>query len=973
MSSHPGSRVVDGSIEDLPTVLAELGSSRVLVLTGPSRRFVERLDQVLGTYPFEVFGEARRHVPSEVVSRASERLKEFRADTLITLGGGAATGLAKALRLEHDVKFVAIPTTYSGSEYTTLFGVTEGRSKRTGRDARVLPDAVVRDVSLTRDMPLGLSVSSLLNALAHPLARLDGGAPGEVPQQVVKQIVDALEVLFVEPRSAGARRSAFVAAEHAARSIESGSVGEHHKLVHALGGALDLEHSVLHSVILPHSARVLREAHPEAFEAFSRLVDCPDIEGMLFDYLTRAGLPTSLAELGVELEALQTRLRDMSESMQTRARDAFHGRRPSRYTRRENWGFSEAVSLQGPELHQARRVVLCIHGRGSTADAILVRARQVLGDDPFVALVAPQAPSNRWYTGRHNESRSRLGGELSEALEGLERVARRILEHVKSNQLVIFGFSQGACLAIELAIELDAPIAGVVAYAGSRIGLAEEGPAVPGTLSGAAVLLGKSQHDSWLTDAELERARREFERAGCRVEVVEAPGDTHDVLALQRISARPLLRGATPQRNTGGFGAFHETEDLPGALPRAQNSPLPAPYGLTPEQVNATGFTVRRRDNARSWLYRVRPSAQQSALTPYEHPTLSHDFEGRAPEVNLTGYHPLALPTAPTDFVDGLCTIGGAGSVSARRGFAVHVYAANRSMEERAFCNADASMLVVPEHGALTLLTEMGVLAVAPGQVAIVPRGLRFSALLPDGAARGYVAEVFGRGFELPERGPAGANGLTDARHFEAPVAWHEDRLSPGYAVVSKLGGKLYRARQDFSPFDVVAWHGNYTPYSYKLAHFSPVSNVRVDHADPSIYTVLSAPLDEPGSNAVDFVVFAPRWDPTEHTFRPPYFHRNATTEFNGIIFHRSRGDFEPGCYFLTPAMTPHGIVSRNLPASQPAHEVTPARPIEDSLWFQFESTLPMSLTRWAESAPNRARHWRAVWGGYRSRFKTDR
>jgi homogentisate 1,2-dioxygenase len=189
---------------------------------------------------------------------------------------------------------------------------------------------------------------------------------------------------------------------------------------------------------------------------------------------------------------------------------------------------------------------------------------------------------------------------------------------------------------------------------------------------------------------------------------------------------------------------------------------------------------------------------------------------------------------------------------------------------------------------------------------------------------------------------------------------------------VTKFGGRLYRAGQDYSPFDVAAWHGNYAPYAYDLRYFSPVSTVRFDHADPSVYTVLSAPLDEAGSNNLDFVAFVPRWDPTEHTFRPPYFHRNATTEFNGIIKGHGHGPFQPGAFFLTPALVPHGVGAGSLPNSRALAAEGPAKPAENSLWFQFETTLPLALTSWAASAPNRLQDWRSVWGGYRSRFRSD-
>ena len=296
-------------------------------------------------------------------------------------------------------------------------------------------------------------------------------------------------------------------------------------------------------------------------------------------------------------------------------------------------------------------------------------------------------------------------------------------------------------------------------------------------------------------------------------------------------------------------------------------------------------------------------------------------------------------------------------------------------MEERCFYDADGDFLILPELGALTLLTELGPLDVSPGELAVVPRGLRFAVLLRDPAARGYVAEVFGRPFDLPERGPVGANGLSEARHFRAPSAWHEDCLSPGFRITAKLGGEIYQATQDFSPFDVVAWHGNHCPYAYDLALFSPVGNSRVDHGDPSIYTVLSAPLDEPGAHSLDLVVFPPRWEVSTGTFRPPYFHRNVTTEWNGILRNNPApgSPFSSGMYFLTPSLTPHGpraaAVEGALAATDEAAD-RPQPPSNGSLWFQLETALPFSFTPWAKGAPNRIADWHHVWGAYRKHFR---
>src|SRR5690606_38496889 len=317
----------------------------------------------------------------------------------------------------------------------------------------------------------------------------------------------------------------------------------------------------------------------------------------------------------------------------------------------------------------------------------------------------------------------------------------------------------------------------------------------------------------------------------------------------------------------------------------------------------------------------------------------------------------------------------GAGSASLRRGYAFHLYAANRSMESRAMYNADGDFVILPEHGALTLATELGPLAVAPGQIAVIPRGIAFSVLLDGSHARGYVAEAFGRHFRLPDRGPIGANGLADARHFRAPAAWFEDRLAPDTRIVAKLGGQLHEASQDHSPFDVVAWHGNYAPWVYDLDMFSPVGNTRFDHGDPSVHTVVSAPLDEQGAHTLDLVVFPPRWDPTTNTFRPPFFHRNPTAEINGILREEIHpgSPFQPGCVFITPSLTAHGVSGRAVERTRTVDAAAADKPIQlgvTGLWFQLESALSPVLTPWA--AAHRLPDWAATWGSHRSYFARD-
>jgi homogentisate 1,2-dioxygenase len=413
-----------------------------------------------------------------------------------------------------------------------------------------------------------------------------------------------------------------------------------------------------------------------------------------------------------------------------------------------------------------------------------------------------------------------------------------------------------------------------------------------------------------------------------------------------------------------GFARALQSEALPGALPRGQNSPRPAPYGLYCESVNGTAFTVRRAENRRTWLYRIRPSLVSSRLEPVDQQRIAGRFDGGLAAPNLMRWRPLPLPPAEqsTDFVDGLATLAGAGDPYLRTGLAIHVYAANADMRDRCFYDADGDLLIVPELGALRIRTELGWLRVRPGELAIIPRGIKFSVELPDGAARGVALELYGSGFRLPERGLIGANGLADERHFLVPVAAYEDRACPGYEILAKHGGQLFRATIGHVPYDVVAWHGNHVPCKYDLAHFNTMGSVSFDHPDPSILTVLTCPLDDHGNNLADVIVFPGRWEVAEHTFRPPYYHRNVATEFSYIVaLPEPYAGFDEGVYFLSPSMTPHGISGRAHRQALEADD-TPRRLPDGSLWVMFETALGLRLTAWAMASGNRDETYHDSW-----------
>ncbi len=419
-------------------------------------------------------------------------------------------------------------------------------------------------------------------------------------------------------------------------------------------------------------------------------------------------------------------------------------------------------------------------------------------------------------------------------------------------------------------------------------------------------------------------------------------------------------------RYLSGFGSHHESEALTGALPVGRNSPQKAPFGLYAEQVSGSAFTMPRAQNLRSWQYRLRPSAMHPPFERLDDGLIRAAPCGEADcSPNRLRWMPQAAPEAPTDFVAGLATLVASGSARAQQGASIHVYAANRSMRDRYFYSADGEMLIVPQEGALTLATEFGVLEAAPGEVALVPRGVRFRVEIAGSFARGYVCENHGAPFRLPDLGPIGANGLASARDFLAPVAAFEDREAP-VELVAKFGGHLWATRLGHSPLDVVAWHGNYYPCKYDLARFNTINSVSFDHPDPSIFTVLTSPSDTPGTANLDFVIFPPRWMVAEGTFRPPYFHRNVMSEFMGLVrgeYDAKQGGFVPGGSSLHNAMSGHG-------PDRASYDKAVAAKLEPqylagTLAFMFESRLLYEPTAFALSAAHLDPDYDAAWGGF--------
>ncbi len=400
-----------------------------------------------------------------------------------------------------------------------------------------------------------------------------------------------------------------------------------------------------------------------------------------------------------------------------------------------------------------------------------------------------------------------------------------------------------------------------------------------------------------------------------------------------------------------GFGNGFEAEALPGALPRGRNSPQRCPYGLYAEQVSGSPFTAPRTTNERSWLYRIRPTVANWGTFQKAPANLWRTAPAQEAETPIAPvrWDPAAIPSEPLSFIEGMRTMTTAGDAGAQAGMGAHVYVATRSMQDEYFYNADAEMLVVPQQGGLRFATEFGLIDAEPGEICVVPRGIKFRAELRHGPARGYVCENYGGAFTLPERGPIGANCLANPRDFLTPIAAYEDHDAPSRLFV-KWGGALHVAEIAHSPLDVVAWHGNYAPYKYDLRKYSPVGPILFDHADPSIFTVLTAPSETPGTANVDFVLFSDRWLVAENTFRPPWYHMNVMSEFMGLVYGaydaKTGGGFAPGGASLHNAMLPHGPDLASFEKASQA-DLAPHK-LEGTLAFMFETRFPQRLTRFA-------------------------
>jgi len=778
-----------GSSGKIADEVEALGLKRLLVVCSAGRKSqASALAAKLGDRGVGVLALAREHVPVETVTEARREVERTASDAVLAWGGGSAIGLAKALARIAPLRVLAIPTTYSGSEMTPVYGITERGEKKTGRDERVRPALVIYDPTLTLALPREATLTSLWNAMAHAVEGLWVAGPDRATRLAAEEALRLLAAsaarLAVRLDDADARGNALEGAYLAGAVFADAGGGLHHKLCHVLGGAFGLPHAKTHAALLAHAVRFHRDAAPEAMSAIARALGVIDPVSAVANLAQSTGVAVGLEKLGMPREGLER----VTETL-----------------------------LAAPPFHP----------------------------------------------------------------RPLERGALRAM--------------------------LDA---------------AWSGPA-----------------------------------------------------------ARPSpsrLRGPETFASQSGLGSTHESEAIAGALPRRQNAPRRGPFGLYPELLNGTPFTVRSAENSRVWMYRIRPSFSHAAFLPLPPARFAAELGDVDP--NRTRWRPLPIPAAPAsaDFLDGLVTLGGAGDPTAGPGYLVHLYAANADMADRSFADADGDLLVVPQTGTLEVRTELGWLRVPVGSFLLVPRAIKFSVGVPEGGARGWVLEVFGRRLRLPERGPIGSNGLADARHFHAPTASFEDRSCPaGFQIVNKLGGRLYAATQEHSPFDVAAWHGNHAPFTYDLSLFGAMGSVTFDHPDPSILTVLTAPLDDHGRAVADFVVFPGRWEVTEHSFRPPFMHRNAASEVNMVVRTPSpESGYDPGVTFVSPLLTGHGVSTStydHILGLPDDHVDAPRRLPDESLWAMFESALPFRSTAWARETPLVDAKFLELFEGMRSRFDPKR
>ena len=298
-----------GTIQYLPREIELLGTQRALVLsTRGQAAHAERIAQHLGKHSVGVFARAVMHVPIETAREARTEAQRLRADCIVAVGGGSTTGLAKAIALESALPGVAIPTTYAGSEVTPIYGLTEEGVKRTGKDPRVLPRTVIYDPELTFGLPLPLTVTSGMNAIAHAAEGLYAKDSNPIMDLIaiegIRAIAAALPALRSDPRNPEARSEALYGAWLCGTVLGNVGMALHHKLCHTLGGSFNLPHAEVHTVILPHAIAYNASAAPLAMTRIASALGTSTAAGGLYDLARSQGAPCALRDLGMRSQDL---------------------------------------------------------------------------------------------------------------------------------------------------------------------------------------------------------------------------------------------------------------------------------------------------------------------------------------------------------------------------------------------------------------------------------------------------------------------------------------------------------------------------------------------------------------------------------------------------------------------------------------------------------------------------------------------
>lgn len=422
-----------------------------------------------------------------------------------------------------------------------------------------------------------------------------------------------------------------------------------------------------------------------------------------------------------------------------------------------------------------------------------------------------------------------------------------------------------------------------------------------------------------------------------------------------------------------GFSAVVASEAVAEALPVGNPHPQHPPLGLVHERVSGSPFFAPRASNWTTEVHRIRPTAANLRSPFIPDTSLPHfqtaPFIDGSTSLNPAFINPLGIPDPRSTFISGMRTMLGNGDAARLEGSAIHLYSFYLSMRgaqgnHEYFRNSDGHLMIIPVKGDLEVVTELGRMSLAPGEIGMIPRGIAFQVNRPDGTdaqepASGYVWEVYGPYPSLPERGFMGTTGMSNDEDFLKTVAWFEDVEAAATELVlrQKLDGRIHESQLYRSPFDVVAFRGNYVPYKYDMRRFQDVNTVSWGHLDPSIKTALTSPWG-------DFVIFlGGLWLLAEDTFRPPWCHRNLYSEAMGQVDVYEAKQVPAGGLTVHNRMTGHGPDNATLERGRAADTTKPQR-TDPSIAFMFESPWAWRSTELARQMEDPHYIVRS-WGGF--------